>query len=150
MRPLMLFMLLSISYAVQAQVDELNPVKWSFEVEKVGVDEYKLIYKADIEDKWAIYSQFIEDGGPIATSFTIEEDGGVELVGKVIEPENSEKVYDELFEMEVIKLKGNPVFYQVVKTKEKSPIVKGYLTFMSCDDSRCLPPTDVAFEFVVQ
>ncbi|WP_235298605.1 protein-disulfide reductase DsbD domain-containing protein [Portibacter marinus] len=132
------------------QSDMPDPVKWTFEVEKVSENEYKLLYKADIEQGWAIYSQHIEEGGPIPTSFTIEEQDGVELVGAVVEPAEVEKKFDDIFEMDLIKINGPAIFYQMVKTTTSAPTIKGFLTYMSCDDSKCLPPTDVDFEFVVQ
>ncbi|MGY8920138.1 MAG: protein-disulfide reductase DsbD family protein, partial [Flavobacteriales bacterium] len=38
-------------------------------------------------------------------------------------------------------------FIQKVKIKDKVSPVSGYLTFMTCDDTRCLPPTDIDFVF---
>lgn len=150
MRAFVIFLFLGVFSYANAQTEMNDPVKWDFRVEKIADNEYKLIFEANIEDGWAIYSQHIEEGGPIPTEFTIEDNGGVELIGKVIEPEKVEKSYDDMFEMELIKIKGSPEFYQVVKTSTDSPIVKGFLTFMCCDDTKCLPPTDIDFEFVVE
>ncbi len=41
----------------------------------------------------------------------------------------------------------NVTFKQIVKLSGKTAIVKGYLNFMVCDASKCLPPSDVDFEF---
>jgi phosphoribosyl-dephospho-CoA transferase len=43
------------------------PVKWSQETEQVSDTEYDLIFTATIDEGWNIYSQFVEEGGPIPT-----------------------------------------------------------------------------------
>ena len=42
------------------------------------------------------------------------------------------------------------IFKQKIKISNlKSFTVKGYLNFMVCDESKCLPPEDVDFEFKI-
>ena len=38
-------------------------------------------------------------------------------------------------------------FTQKVIIKDPQSSISGYLTFMTCDDTRCLPPTDIDFRF---
>ncbi len=128
---------------------DLDPVTWSFGANKVEGNKYKVVFTADIEDGWAIYSQFTPDGGPIPTSFEFEENGDITLIEGVVEPEEKEKKFDEMFEMEVIKIKGKPEFYQILESAE-GQIIKGYVTFMCCDDSKCLPPKDVEFQVTLE
>ena len=149
MRTLLVFFFLSIFTLGYGQ-DLLEPVKWSFDTEKVSDNEYKVTFTADVEDGWAIYSQHIEEGGPIATSFDIEENESLELIDSVVEQEEKETTYDEMFEMQLIKLKGQVEFYQIVKTTATDAVLKGFLTFMCCDDSKCLPPTDIDFSIPVE
>ena len=49
--------------------------------------------------------------------------------------------------MVVSKFYTKAKFIQKVKIKDKVSPVSGYLTFMTCDDTRCLPPTDIDFVF---
>ena len=49
--------------------------------------------------------------------------------------------------MEVTKFTKKATFKQVIELKSENVNVSGYLTFMVCDDTKCLPPTDVEFEF---
>ena len=42
-------------------------------------------------------------------------------------------------------VKGPVTFTQKIKPTDASEAITGYLTFMTCDDSRCLPPTDIDF-----
>ena len=123
-----------------------DPVKWEFSQKEVD-GNFELIFKATIQDGWAIYSQFIDEGGPIPTSFTFDEGEHFALDGKTAESENAKKGYDGIFEMEMIKFYKYAEFKQKVKVSDFGKPVTGYLTFMTCDDERCLPPTDVDFEF---
>ncbi len=128
----------------------LEPVTWSFNVETLGNDEYNLVYTADIDDAWTVYSQFTSDDGPVPTSINYDEMEGVELLGKAEEIGHKKEGPDPLFDdVQVIKYLGDEDFIikQKVKLNDKSKNLQGYLTYMTCDKTRCLPPTDVDFKF---
>jgi len=126
---------------------QLNPVNWSFDSKLISENEFEIILTADISEKWVIYSQFLEsDNGPIATSFTFEEQSDIEFLGKVEEKGHMKEEYDKLFEMVVKKLSGEVNFIQRIRTTGNVDSVRGYLTFMTCDNMRCLPPKDVEFD----
>lgn len=141
------FTLLLFTISIFGQENE--PVIWSFGVEEVEGENVKLTFTAEIEEGWAIYSQFTDPDGPVPTSFVFEDMQNIELIEDVKEPEEKEKKYDELFEVDVIKIKGNPEFYQMAKGS-KGETVKGYVTYMCCDDSKCLPPKDINFEITIE
>jgi thiol:disulfide interchange protein DsbD len=129
----------------------LDPVKWSFDYKAVSDTEFDLIFKAEMEPKWAIYSQYLEsDDGPIPTSFQYDEGGHFKLVGKNAETGYKKEGFDPLFEMNVVKYLKHAEFTQRIKVTDLSKPVTGYLTFMTCDDERCLPPTDVDFSFTLK
>lgn len=49
---------------------QLEPVKWSFDVEKVSDTEYDIIFTANIDKGWSVYSPYLEsDEVPIPTTF---------------------------------------------------------------------------------
>ena len=135
-------------YTVIASAQILEPVKWEFESQKIGEGEYELTFIANIDEYWAIYSQFVGDDGPIPTEFTFEENIAFSLVNDVIEAdENKVTKHDPVFDMIVAKFYNKAVFKQRIKLKSSEAIVKGSLVFMTCDDERCLAPTDVPFQF---
>jgi thiol:disulfide interchange protein DsbD len=128
----------------------LNPVSWSTSQEHIGDDVYEIRFHAKIDAGWAIYSQYLEsDEGPIPTSFVYENPDVVEFLGKNKEDGHKKEGFDPIFEMNVIKFTDNVTFKQGVKRKGKEPL-KGYITYMTCDDERCLPPTDVDFSFTLK
>lgn len=143
-RILSFFVLLATSLSATGQAD---PVKWSFSSSRVSDHEYVITFTADIQKNWVIYSQFLEsDNGPIPTSFSFNEANGIELVGQAEESGKIKEEYDDLFEMVLKKLSGTVRFEQKVKTTDNTPrSVSGYLTYMTCDNQRCLPPKDVSF-----
>ncbi|NNC69849.1 MAG: hypothetical protein HKN90_03395, partial [Flavobacteriaceae bacterium] len=115
----------------------LEPVKWSYEYKQISDNEYELIFTANIDENWAVYSQFINDDGPIPTTFTFEESDAVEFIGNVEESdENKVTKYDAVFEMELSKFFNQAVFTQKIKLKKENIVVKGSLTYMTCDDQQ--------------
>ncbi len=143
--------LLSMAFLVAgAALGQLNPVKWSYEATQVSAGEYDLVFTAHIQNGWYVYSQFLaSDEGPIPTSFSFEENAKVELVGKATEKGDRHEGYDELFMMNIVKFSGEPKFTQRVKVSGETKLA-GYLEFMTCDNQRCLPPTDVEFDFTLK
>ena len=126
----------------------LNPVSWTFEAEKVSDSEYDLNFIAEVDEGWFIYSQYIDpDAGPVPTSINIESKEGFELVGKVKEDGYKKEGFDEIFQTNLIKFGKTSTFTQRIKLSGKTPMIKGYLEFMCCDDQKCLPPRDVEFSF---
>jgi hypothetical protein len=117
-----------------------TPVKWSFELKKLSDTEFEIFAKANIKKEWTIYSQFTEDNGPVPTAFVVDD-----KEVKFEEKSTSTTEFDPLFEVNVIKFKEEAIFSYKIK-KENAQSCKGYVTFMTCDGAKCLPPTDVEFE----
>ncbi len=128
----------------------LDPVNWSFKVEQTNPEEATLLMIADIEEGWHLYSQDIPEGGPLPTIFEFDKNPDFNLVGNV-EETNAIEEYDPNFEMILKFFDGTVVFKQKIKILSKETFnVTGYLEFMCCDDTKCLPPTDVDFKFKIE
>ena len=128
----------------------LEPVTWSFKVEQTSPEEATLLMTATIEEGWHLYSQDIPEGGPLPTIFEFEKSPNYSLIGKVEEPESITE-YDPNFEMTLKFFDGKPVFKQKIKVLSKESFtITGYLEFMCCDDTKCLPPDDVDFTFKIK
>lgn len=140
--------LLLISMAiVNAQV--LEPVSWTFKSEKKSDTGYEIIMTAAIDDTWHLYAMDIPEGGPIATSFTFDPSELYTLDGKPIAVNEPEVKFDNSFGMDIGMHSGTTEFRQKITVKEVPVTVSGIVTFMSCDDSQCLPPRDVEFSVVI-
>ena len=143
---ILLGMVLSMPFSgLKAQI--LEPVKWSFSSNKITDNEYELVFAATIDYKWHLYSQDIPMSPP-ATTFHFNKNDDIELLGKVTEDTSSViEEYDPNFEMKLKFYANKAVFKQKVKLLKPQAEVTGSLEFMSCDDTKCLPPTDMDFSF---
>lgn len=129
---------------------DINPVSWKFSSEKNSEGQTLLHFTAEIEKGWAVYSQFLEEGGPIPTSIHFEEIKGCEVSPACTEEGEKIEGYDEMFAMEVVKFKKHLELTATVKPGKKCGKIKGYLEYMCCDESRCLPPKQVPFQFDIK
>lgn len=146
MRFLSLITSLFISITLIAQIED--PVDWNFESKHLGDGEFELIATAIIEKGWFIYSQDLAEDGPVPTSFEYEpRDTRYRLVGRTAEDGDFIEGFDKIFEMNVKKFKNKATFKQRVKLKKKSAKITGFLTYMTCDKEKCLPPEDIDFEY---
>jgi thiol:disulfide interchange protein DsbD len=113
-------------------------VKWSGTYLK-KTDE--VILSATIEKNWHLYSQYISpNAGPVATKITFTKNKKLKIKGKPIE-ENVHAFYDENFGAHLSVFDDKAVFRQKIKVKKNTDL-KIVITFMVCDNTRCLPPTD--------
>ena len=53
----LLFCTLAVCFLFNLNAQILEPVKWESEVEKISDTEYKLVFKANIDKGWYIYSE---------------------------------------------------------------------------------------------
>ena len=147
-RRLFLFvMTLTAVFTSFSHAQVLEPIKWNFRVEKVEQGIYDLVSEAQIDEHWHLYTQKEYEEGPLPTVFTFEETEGVELVGNVKEGKSITR-YEEIWKADISFFEDHGTFTQRVRKVKESPVaVKGYLEFMTCDDTRCLPPEMVDFSF---
>jgi len=138
--------ILIFTSSIIAQI--LEPVSWKFSSNKTGEQEYELVFKADIDLHWHLYSQDIPMSPP-ATRFTFAENSNYKLIGDVIEESRVIEEYDPNFEMELKYFAHEAIFKQKVQLTGKGAKVTGAVEFMSCDDTKCLPPTEVDFNFTL-
>ena len=148
MKRLLALLFALTSLVVSAQI--FNPVEWEFSQKQLSENEIELRFKANIEDHWHLYSQNIEQDGPVPTEFTFTTKGGYELVGGVIEGKPIEE-FDPNFDM-VLKYFGKEaVFTQKIKViSSKDFKIEGNVYFMVCDEKQCLPPEEVKFSFDIK
>jgi len=114
-------------------------VTWSTSYE--NTDEHTIItVHAEIAEGWHLYSQNLEEGGPIPTSFVLEEDSAFTAVGGWSEGEPHVE-FDPNFDMDLAYFSDAADFTIKLLPTEKEFTVKGELEFMVCNDEMCLPPT---------
>lgn len=141
-------LLLLTSFFSFSQIYE--PVQWSTSAEKITDSEFDLVIKATIDNGWHLYSQTIPDGGPIPTTFNFSiSENEYQLIGNTVEGDGHEE-FDKVFEMDIKYFENETVFKQRIRLlKTGKTIVNGTVEFMVCDDTNCLPPTEVDISFTL-
>ncbi len=164
MKKLLITLGLILSFAVISIAQILEPVKWSYDQKQIDDQTYELTFSATIEKTWHLYSQDVPENGPEATSFYFYEIDGIEFIGdnvKITEEESYEfennmdyivsftepeghSENDPMFDNQVIKyFETEASFSRQIKVTTTDPLeISGYIYFMCCDDSKCLPPND--------
>ena len=145
----LLSLLLTLIIYTTSQAQILDPVKWSFSSKKVNDKEADLLITAKIEPGWHVYSQFIEEGGPVPTSFKFKSSPDFAVSGKISETPKAVSAFDKNFDMQIAWHQDQVVFKQRIKVNKPKTTVSGTLEFMVCDDERCLPPAEVDFSIPV-
>jgi len=148
MRVLKWLSVVCVFFLTNGLLAQSEPVTWSFEVEKINEDEYEIVATADIDRGWSVYSQHLEEGGPVPTSIELYEK--VEAVGEATEAGGKKEAYDELFGMHVVKYTRKARFRQRVKVDQTANKVEGHVTYMTCDENSCLPPANVNFSLALE
>ncbi|MBC8320546.1 MAG: thioredoxin family protein [Bacteroidetes bacterium] len=136
-------LLLLTTFGLDAQI--LEPVRWNFSSIKTGEKEYELIFKADIDLHWHLYSQDIPMSPP-ATRFVFNQTDEFKLLGDVTEVSPVVEEYDPNFEMVLKYYSNEAIFKQKIQLLSDGATVSGFVEFMSCDDTKCLPPAEVDFD----
>ncbi len=145
------------SFSCIAQEEEqsgiLEPVKWKTNYVELTNDTVELIFTAEIDDKWNVYSQFTGDDGPIPTTIYYDSIAGGKIIGKAEEFGHKKEGPDPLFAgVNVIKFLGDEDFVMKQKafvTNKDSFFVLGAVEFQACDDAKCIMPTLHDFDFSI-
>ena len=132
-----------VPFVAQAQIVE--PVQWSIETERLSKNEYNLVFKAEIEDGWHLYSQNTPFGGPMPLYFEFIDTLGIERIGGVTEPEAIVK-YSEIFEIDEHFFENEVVFTQKVKLLDDVANVTGAISGQACKE-QCV---QLSYDFEIQ
>jgi thiol:disulfide interchange protein DsbD len=139
--------LLLLLTAFYVKADIVKPVKWEKSISKIDETTYEVRFTAKIDEGWHLYGLNIPEDGPIATSFNYSELIGVETEGDISSSVKPQIKFDKTFEMDLELYDGSVSFTQYFKVTRENPSITGFIEFMACDDSRCLPPSEIDFFF---
>ena len=137
------FSILVILFSLPVVGQDENLVDWKFSLNEEGT---ALEIEAKIKDTWVIYSQHTDPEGPIPLEFEFTEITGAELSGVVEELTAPMSEMSEMFGVEVKKFKKSATFKQKLMPKDGDRHIKGMVTYMACDATKCLPPKTIPFE----
>ncbi len=152
LKSVILLILLAVSLPLISGAQVFKPVKWTFSTKQISAGEVQLIFSANIDKPWHLYSQDVPPppDGPVPTSFFFEKSADFKTIGKVKEPKAIEE-FDNQFKITLKYFADKAVFTQNIKVlSAKDFKITGYLEFMCCDDTQCLAPETIDFEFNIK
>ncbi len=119
---------------------ELDPVSWYAEIVSEK-ENHTLVFTAQIESGWYLYSQHIEEGGPIPTTFMLTlASNQLEAISAEEESEFQIKKLDEMFQIELTKYKNKVKFIYPLDESVVAGTIYAQVEFMCCDEAQCLAP----------
>jgi thiol:disulfide interchange protein len=145
-----LFILLFTLTAFLAQAQIYNPVTWDFSYQKTGDNQYEIKMVATIEEGSHMYAMEIPEGGPIPTSFRIDEGTGYRIEGEPYEVTEPEELFDEAFEMNIKSFSERAEFRQKITGTAPSFTVTGAAMYMACNNKTCSPPQEAEFAISIK
>ena len=128
-----------------AQIQE--PVKFKSELKTISDNVIEIVFQANIDAGWHVYSTELPEGGPISATFNVDKMEGLELDGKLTPKGKEIDTFDKVFEMKVRFFEKTATFVQRLKVTAPTYNIEGYLEFGACNDENCLPPTEVSFSY---
>jgi len=141
---ILLFVLLASG--LQAQIVH---VRWSSESKKISECEYDLIFTANIDKHYHIFS-IVKSGDTNPTSFTFTPSSDYVLVGKMKEPA-PHVVDDEMMGKMLEHHRPITTFTQRIKLlTDKKTAIKGKFDYQECDTVSCIFPPREDFKFELQ
>ncbi|WP_242086311.1 protein-disulfide reductase DsbD family protein [Aestuariivivens sediminis] len=149
MNKFILIVLVALIGQFKGSAQIFEPVTWSTTVEKISDSEYNLVTTATIDKGWHLYSQDVPEGGPIPTTFTYDDQGGKIIILGNTSEEDGHTINDPVFEMEIKFFENRATFKQKVEIPDETSSISGTVEFMVCDDTKCLPPTEVDLTFKI-
>ena len=146
MKKVLLTLVLSTGIFAMAFAQIENPVTWSYSAKKVADKVYELQMTATLSPGWHLYSQNAGEALSDPTSFVFANNPLFKLENKVKETGKLISEYDPTMKGVLKFYKDKVTFTQRVKMKSTAPTVaKGTVTYIVCNDRKCLPPKDVDF-----
>ena len=141
------FFLINIFAFLTLSVFSQFHVKWDIKTEKIDEENVTLIFEAEIDQGWHLYSQFLgEDEGPIPTSFIYKENANLTFVGEAKEI-GVETHFDKVWEFDISYFNEKARFEQKIHlSNPDESILEGEVEFMICNESECMPPEIYPFK----
>lgn len=119
-----------------------SKIQWNFRFNEAQCLEAS----AKIDAGWHLYSMVLDPStGPVPTQITLEKNKAIQFTDTWTEKGELIEKFEPNFGATVLYFENQYALIAPVNVK-KETIVKGELTYMLCDDKRCLPPQTIPFE----
>ena len=118
---------------------DIEPVEWEYDVNKINDTEYNISFSASILDGWKLYSQFSPDEGALPTSFRFINNISDFEADELFNEDDYIIGFDNVFKMDLFYYENEANFNQNIKLLDKDlNQIKVEIDYSSCDDELCI------------
>ena len=118
---------------------DIEPVEWEYDVNKISDTEYNISFNASILDGWKLYSQFSPDQGALPTSFSFINNISDFEADELFNEDDYIVGFDNVFKMDLFYYENEANFNQNIKLLDKDlNQIKVEIDYSSCDDELCI------------
>ena len=118
---------------------DIEPVEWEYDVNKINDTEYNISFSASILDGWKLYSQFSPDEGALPTSFRFINNTSDFEADELFNEDDYIVGFDNVFKMDLFYYENEANFNQNIKLLDKDlNQIKVEIDYSSCDDELCI------------
>ncbi len=129
--------LLAFTFGTFAQLED--PVTWKNKSKIIESETAEIIFEANIDMHWHLYSQNFDEGGPVRTTFFFDESDKYELIGSPTESPEPVEEFDEVFKINIKYFSGKATFIQKVKILTNEPFaIIGSIEYQVCQEDKCV------------
>jgi len=124
-------------FSLNAQ--DIEPVEWQYDVNKINDTEYNISFSASILEGWKLYSQFSPNEGALPTSFSFINNISDFEASELFNEDDYIVGFDNVFKMDLYYYENEANFNQNVKLLDKDlNQIKVEIDYSSCDDELCI------------
>ena len=118
---------------------DIEPVEWEYDVNKINDTEYNISFSASILDGWKLYSKFSPDEGALPTSFRFINNTSDFEADELFNEDDYIVGFDNVFKMDLFYYENEANFNQNIKLLDKDlNQIKVEIDYSSCDDELCI------------
>lgn len=132
--------------------NDYNPVTWEVELIKSKTDTITVIATANIDEGWHLYALEISDDpdvmGPLPLEFNLDSTL-VEIIDNPVQISEMITHFDKSFEIDLNYFEKELILNQKVKVSSQAENISGNITYMVCDDEKCMFPPEYIFEIKI-
>ena len=118
---------------------DIEPVEWEYDLNKINDTEYNISFTASILDGWKLYSQFSPDEGALPTTFRFINNTSDFEADELFNEDDYIVGFDNVFKMDLFYYENEANFNQNIKLLDKDlNQIKVEIDYSSCDDELCI------------
>ncbi len=131
--------LLSLISIFSLNSQDIEPVEWKYDVNKINDTEYNISFSASILEGWKLYSQFSPDEGALPTTFSFINNTSDFEADELFNEDDYIVGFDNVFKMDLYYYENEANFNQNVKLLDEDlNQIKVEIDYSSCDDELCI------------